>query len=302
MANIPQLISGYLDNELDDQDVELLADSLRIDSESVNQLVLHSFIHAQLTEWMSLRPMRDEILGDVFGGLGIGHSDDGAAAQVEELDFVERESSMPASRYRSRTSTPQSWRRMAVTLAASLLVVALGGVAIYRFASRPAIVAQLTQTSGCQWHASQKSLPVGTLLEDGQQLRLTAGRALITFTSGAQIVIDGPTSLRLESPTEADFQSGKITAKVPTQAIGFTVNSPFATFVDLGTEFTLTLEREKAFELQVFDGLVELRLAERFADAEPRRLRISEGTAVRFDVDLRDVATVPYDQTQRMSF
>ena len=87
---------------------------------------------------------------------------------------------------------------------------------------------------------------------------------------------------------------------MPTQAIGFTVATPAADFVDLGTEFTLTLEPTGSCELQVFDGLVELQTFENDGHSVEQRLRISEGSAVRLVAVQHNVVSIPYNQEQRI--
>jgi ferric-dicitrate binding protein FerR (iron transport regulator) len=144
-------------------------------------------------------------------------------------------------------------------------------------------------------------LPVGALLRAGQELNLIEGRALVTFVSGAQIVLEGPTQMRLDSPMATELAGGRITASVPTQAIGFSVSSPMARFVDLGTEFTLNQDVDKGFVLQVFDGLVEVQLPVRDGDASQKPLRISELTAVRFHAGSGKIVVEPYDESERLS-
>jgi hypothetical protein len=303
MENISQLISDYLDGELDDQGVERLAEALRSDVDTVDQLVLDSFIHSQLHHWMNVRQRRDEILADAFGGsdmLGcsLGRLSESDAAEYEAAENGALEHTASKSRVARRLR--RSWIGMVAALATMLLIAASIFTAAYLVAARPTIVAQLTEAKACQWDAASQDLPVGSLLHAGQKLKLASGRALLTFASGAQMMIVGPTTVELASASKVDLQQGRVGAQVPTQAIGFTVATPSADFVDLGTEFSLMLDETNTCELQVFDGLVELRLFDRGGRVIVEQLRISEGSAVRFDAARHDVASVPYDQQQRL--
>jgi len=47
-----------------------------------------------------------------------------------------------------------------------------------------------------------------------------------------------------------------LTANVPSQAVGFTVQTPWATVVDYGTEFGLSTEQTNGVEVHVFEGNV----------------------------------------------
>ncbi|MEX2091729.1 MAG: FecR domain-containing protein [Pirellulales bacterium] len=299
MENISQLISDYLDGELDDRGVERLAAALRSDVDTVDQLVLDSFIHSQLHHWMNVRQRRDEILADAFGGsdmLGcsLGPLSESDAAEKDALELAASEARGAGRRLR------RSWIGMFTALATMMLIAATIFTAAYLVAARPTIVAQLTEAQACQWDVASQDLPVGSLLHAGQQLKLASGRALLTFASGAQMMIVGPTTVELDSASKVDLRQGRVGAQVPTQAIGFTVATPSADFVDLGTEFSLTLDETNVCELQVFDGLVELRLFDRGGRVIKERLRISEGSAVRFDAAQHDVASIPYDQQQRL--
>jgi FecR protein len=299
MDQISQVISAYLDGELDDEGIVNLAADLRGAPAVVDQLVLDMFVHSQLHHWMNVRQFRDDFLFDALGGMrpsdcSLDLFEDGvpAEAAVQHPAKV----SPVAVPYRMRR---QSWQNMVAALATALLI----GVSIYTahlVSSRHSIVAQLTRSDGCQWDNSAASMPVGTLLHQGQQLKLQSGRALVTFACGAQMMIEGPTTVEIASESKADLTRGRVGAKVPTQAIGFTITTPAADFVDLGTEFTLTFAANNQCELQVFDGLVEMRLLEPNGTSSQQRLRISEGSAVRFDAARRDVASIPYNIEQRI--
>jgi ferric-dicitrate binding protein FerR (iron transport regulator) len=189
-----------------------------------------------------------------------------------------------------------------MAVAAAVLIVA-GVISLaYYLATRPTVVGQLTQATGPRWARSEPAISVGSLLEDGQDLALEQGTALITLVSGAQLWLEGPTSLRLVSPKEVHLHDGQIAAKVPTTARGFTVTSPLARFIDLGTEFTLKLEAEKSFELHVFEGLVELRLDERFGNSAQQPVRVAEVRALTFAVESGEVAVKQFEEGKQMPF
>ena len=88
---------------------------------------------------------------------------------------------------------------------------------------------------------------------------------------------------------------------MPAQAIGFAINAPRARFVDLGTEFTVRTHPDGAFELQVFDGMVELKLLDPNHEFDDAPLQISEGTAVSVGANSRNVQATAYDANQRMT-
>ena len=104
--------------------------------------------------------------------------------------------------------------------------------------------------------AGTRPLRVGSALEPGW-LRLEAGLAQVVFYSGARVVIEGPTELRLISPTEAVCPAGRLLAEVPQPARGFRLKTAQVNVVDRGTAFGIDATRGQT-EVHVFKGEVEL--------------------------------------------
>jgi len=286
MENISQLISDYLEGELDAAGAARLAELLRQDPAAVDQLVLDSFIHLQLHDWLHVRPLRDELLLGALRDRDRNACDSALAREEAEETTVRR-----TSRRRWLTASAASAAMLAIT--ASLITAAY-------FATRPAVVAQLTQATHCQWESHAAPYAVGALLHAGEPLTLQRGRAVLTFTCGARITLEGPAAVELASAAKVSLHSGRVGALVPTHAVGFSVATPRAEFVDLGTEFALALKPSGSCELQVFDGMVEMRLPPLEGRAA-EKLRISQGSAIRFDAATADVRSIPYDKEQRLT-
>lgn len=142
-------------------------------------------------------------------------------------------------------------------------------------------VAVLTQSVGAKWNAGGGIPKSGQALPPGR-VQLLEGIARLEFYSGATVILDGATDLRLVSVSEVLLYRGKLRAMVPYHARGFTVQSPQVRLVDRGTEFGIIAEREMGTQVHVFNGKVEL--YDSNADpvaAEP--LDILAGDAVRVD-------------------
>jgi len=120
-------------------------------------------------------------------------------------------------------------------------------------------VAMLNRAVDVHWDQRGDPPRLGAPLEPGW-LRLKSGLAQIVFYSGARMVIEGPTDLKLISPNEVACQSGRLIAEVPPQAIGFRVSTPQMNVTDLGTSFGLEV-KERRTELHVFKGSVEFQPA-----------------------------------------
>jgi ferric-dicitrate binding protein FerR (iron transport regulator) len=118
-------------------------------------------------------------------------------------------------------------------------------------------VAQLTGAKECVWVNGATSVQPGGQLQKGQRIELANGYAEITFDSGAQVVLQGPASLDVNSAWAATLNRGTIRASVPPEAMGFSISNPNVEIVDLGTEFTMSSDATGAAEVMVLKGEVE---------------------------------------------
>ena len=118
-------------------------------------------------------------------------------------------------------------------------------------------VATLTGTLNCRWEGEDRPNGYGTSLFAGQKLRLKEGIAEITFENGAQIILQSPAELDLDSFRESHLHSGKLTANCPPSSTGLRVNTSGLMLVDRGTEFGVMTDGNGNTEVHVFDGVVE---------------------------------------------
>ncbi len=88
-------------------------------------------------------------------------------------------------------------------------------------------------------------------------LELETGYATLEFFSGAQVSIAGPAILELSDSDRVVCRYGKLRAKVPYVAQGFTIETPESDIIDLGTEFGVDVNQVGKTEIHVFDGEVE---------------------------------------------
>ncbi len=118
-------------------------------------------------------------------------------------------------------------------------------------------VAQVVRTRGGVWGGSLAPRP-GEPIAAGADLQLAQGLAVIRLQSGAELVLQGPIGLRVDSPQAVSLDRGRLVAQVPPQAAGFTLHTPQARLVDLGTEFAARVEADGSTETFVFAGRVEV--------------------------------------------
>lgn len=168
------------------------------------------------------------------------------------------------------TPLPPPWlqRTPWLALAASVVFLATGiglGISLAKrdkpvanAVITPPVVATLTQTRGCRWESSALPTVEGARLPAGR-LALTDGLATLRFESGATITLEAPAVLEIVNKDLCILHRGMLTAQVPKEAIGFTVETANAKVIDHGTEFGISAGPNGEAHVQVFDGEVEVR-------------------------------------------
>ncbi|MEZ6118923.1 MAG: FecR domain-containing protein [Pirellulaceae bacterium] len=87
-------------------------------------------------------------------------------------------------------------------------------------------------------------------------MRLTRGVAEVRFDKGTSARLTAPAEVELVSGDEVSLGFGKLTARVPAKATGFTVTTPVGRVVDVGTEFDVSVNESGTTEARVLDGKV----------------------------------------------
>lgn len=122
-------------------------------------------------------------------------------------------------------------------------------------------------------------------------LQLESGRVHVRLPDGVDLVLEGPCELELLSGTHGYLHSGTVVAKVSPSGVGYTLSTPSALFIDMGTGFAVTVRGEVS-ETTVFEGVVAGRL--HGSRAEHTMARFS---AKRFDRQTNTVSAMPYNGT-----
>lgn len=118
-------------------------------------------------------------------------------------------------------------------------------------------IAVLTQAQNTKWAGS--TLPTAESSELGAgTLALLEGIATVRFASGATVTLEAPTKFELVDAMRTRLIEGSITAEVPPEAKGFTVETADFSVVDLGTRFGVTASSTGNAHVFVFEGEVKL--------------------------------------------
>ena len=257
------LAMAYLDGQAEADQVRELDERLRDDRAARRRFTKISRQHGLMMELLNQveRPLAETTetgTDDVLSGL----AEAAATAPVGRIAPTPPVESRPVVSDTARRAWTWFNRPWPVNLAAALalVVTAFGMVwmSIRLFnPPKPAAVAQLTQTEDAVWGGERRTLWSGDKLLAGD-LHLQSGRARINFEGGADIILEGPAVFTLEDRSRGYLKSGRLSARVPQQAIGFSVGTPTGDVIDRGTEFGVAVATGGDLEVHVFQGRVEL--------------------------------------------
>jgi hypothetical protein len=199
-----------------------------------------------------------------------------------------------------RAAGGSGWRLMlaamsgAVLAATLLLALTIGQGGRLRPAAKG--VATLTRLDDVRWAAGCARWQELSRLGPGDRICFEAGEVEVIFDHGVEVVIGGPAHFEVLAPDRAFSNLGRIAARVGKNGEGFTLETPVAKVVDLGTEFAVEVTPGGLTDVAVFDGLVDLSLNAAAAGTGPRRL--SSGEALRIDASgrLDRLMTIPSDR------
>jgi len=154
------------------------------------------------------------------------------------------------------------------------------------------VVGHISGMADCRW-ADPSLKPIAPRIRQGTKFALTSGLMEITYTTGAKVILQGPCTYEVESPHGGYLALGKLTARVASgewpvassksqenhksaiinhksaiskspniQISKFVVRTPTAIITDLGTEFGVEVTETGESQAHVFQGQVEIRLAD----------------------------------------
>lgn len=145
-------------------------------------------------------------------------------------------------------------------------------------------VATLARTSDVTWSPGSKGRDELSRLCPGDTLRFERGEVELIFDTGVEVVVRGPADFEVKGADRAFSRLGAIAARVGESGKGFTVETPTAEVVDVGTEFGIEVQPTGSTAVAVFRGRVDLAAADAAGNLDTFR-PLYQGEAVRVGVD-----------------
>lgn len=123
--------------------------------------------------------------------------------------------------------------------------------------SQGRILGEVADARGVRWGEGQRPLAAGDPVRPGT-IRIESGVLRLKLVSDVQVAASGPARFDVVSAMRLRAGSGRLTARVGPLGKGFTVESPTADVVDLGTEFGVQVDDSGRTDVVVFEGQVDL--------------------------------------------
>jgi hypothetical protein len=257
-----RLVEGLFAGALTDADAAQLVAQLTADEEAFALYNRMLSLDVAL-EWSLGTRCEQDVLA-----IGSEHGALPASARAERLAAIQ-----PNFPRRSSTFASQAIRILSAPVLRYAALVALclyGSFALIAWNLRPdkspnfagrdnALVAVVRDTADVEWSKNSASKSAESSILSGESLKIESGTIELQLNAGTKLFVEGPAEWSCDAENSVSLHHGKLLARVPEQAIGFTVETPTAKVVDLGTEFGVEVSKSGATDVQVIKGKIELR-------------------------------------------
>ena len=268
MTDPDALIAAYLDGEATDQQQQELAAWLAADPQHIDRFLRESTLNYHLYDQIVQQQFQARAMTEV-------------PADVRPIPAARLERRLQGVGRRARRLVPMS-------IAVVLLVVCLWLVGRERYAGGPTPqlpIARLAESEGAPLTGSGKTATPGASMSAGIW-ELGEGAARLEFSNGVAILVQGPAALELVSPGLLRLVHGQVSAKVPPQASGFTIDTHTARVIDRGTEFGVVVPASGVTCVEVFRGLVDVQPVAKAGESRAAQLiRLTAGDSAQFPGD-----------------
>lgn len=152
-------------------------------------------------------------------------------------------------------------------------------------------VAILTDSLNAKWANVEGEMVTGASIStSGESLLLSEGYAELLFNNQAKVTIQGPAEFKILTEDDIKLNYGRLYAVVPREAIGFTVKTPSAQIVDLGTEFGVDCGIHSDTSLHVIKGKTVLIAGDK---SNKVSVEVKDGVAKKVFAATQTVSDIP---------
>jgi len=169
--------------------------------------------------------------------------------QAVDLQRSEKSQDVIQTREKSRSHAFPAYSIPVVLSAAAVVFIGVA-IAWYSTVGRQQDdfgFAQIIDTESLSWELIDK---------DNRRLHIASGMGEIQYENGTIAQLTAPAVIELRTSDKLFIQTGSVKINVPLSAVGFTVETPVARIVDLGTTFDVDVGEAGQTETRVRTGIV----------------------------------------------
>lgn len=209
------------------------------------------------------------------------HWDYVATAVAEESVPTVNADRTPSRRFASRPASKPRMRPVGMAFIAGVILAGTVAMTLESFHSHstedPTPAPDVTRSDLAEGQDATPPSSIAAILVDEVKAKFAAGKSPdgvglspgdyelrkgivhLRFVQGADVVLEGPAHLTVNNPQLIRLHHGKVRVTAPPSAKGFTIVTPNAEYIDLGTEFGLRVDsHDGVSDLYVFDGQVNV--------------------------------------------
>lgn len=165
-------------------------------------------------------------------------------------------------------TSPARWRSSVKWIAAAAALMLLGLV----WHQNSGVEVRVLAASEVDWKVGD--------VKKLRDLDLSTGSLQIALSSGVVLDLIAPARMHFEDAMHARVLAGAVTADVGPAGTGFTLDTPHARVVDLGTRFGVSVQADGNTDVAVFQGKVEVH-EPGSSSTKPAPLTLNAGDSVR---------------------
>jgi hypothetical protein len=256
-----QLVLSALQGDISEEQSKVLLDTLSSDPKALSLYVSLMEIYTELSPLGSVRippisePQSDGQAESLNELINILAAEENAAPIVYVPKLVDpkpisKPDEMPVQV--QKVSKFNLWT-IGLSIAALLFIITYLKI----MPAPKKVVATLTDCMNCRWDEKGRELKRGDdVLNEPQTL--LSGFVALKFDDGAEVLVEGPAEFTPLSTEKMLLHGGRVYAHVPNRSIGFTIDTPDSSIVDLGTDFGVEMLTDGSNEIHVFEGKVNL--------------------------------------------
>jgi ferric-dicitrate binding protein FerR (iron transport regulator) len=156
----------------------------------------------------------------------------------------------------------------------------------------PQEVATFTSNFKAQWDLEgDATVGLGQRLQTKTTLRIQKGLAELTFDEGAKVIVEAPAAFELLGRNRMRLHTGRLSALIPEEAHGFTVDTAFSRVTDLGTEFGIEASKRGDAVVQMYEGKARLSLR----SSASKHVLINKGQAREVSASDGAITEIPFE-------